>query len=483
MSINISQSFRRHRSILIILALATLLYLYQLDENSLWIDEFISIYSSQRLPEGLGPVRPLYYILLRFWMVFGTGVWWLRGLSVILGVGSVYLTYRLGERVAGKAVGAAAAVVLACSPLAINHIQEVRMYALGNWLSVAGSLFLLDALASRKAFAIGKWAIARILAVLTIPLSILLLGPDCLLIGWQLRRQRQALGKFLVGLGVVCVALFPSAYDMLFKAGPQYVGSWTAELPKPGLVAVVAKLTSLTAFWPLSSLSSHLAVRGLYYTYTLALAVGMAMALMSLKKRKELWPIALWALLPAAVMLLFSHVFSPIWNGRYLLFLTPYLCILIAAGFSLVWRQRAIAAGLIGLYILAVSGGLHYYYTHWDRDNWKAAVAAIEARVQPDDAIAVSAPLPDPKLAVSYYYQGSAPVYAIDHFVGKIDEATVAQAIESIPTSSDRLWIVFRGFNGASHINRVVTQTVADQYDVQFQESFDGPIYLMLIDK
>ena len=43
------------------------LYVYQLGTESLWIDEILSVESAQ------GPLnlnRPLYFILLRFWMRF-----------------------------------------------------------------------------------------------------------------------------------------------------------------------------------------------------------------------------------------------------------------------------------------------------------------------------------------------------------------------------------------------------------------------------
>ena len=63
---------KSHRLILLILLFAASLYLYQLGENSLWLDEFSSIYDAQNLPGSLNPTRPIYYILLRFWMVFGT---------------------------------------------------------------------------------------------------------------------------------------------------------------------------------------------------------------------------------------------------------------------------------------------------------------------------------------------------------------------------------------------------------------------------
>lgn len=99
--------------ILVILVLSTALRLYQIGTESLWIDENFSIRDAEQLRLG---TRPLYYVLLRLWMVFGTSDTWLRLLSVPFSLGSVYLTYLLGLKVASRSVGLMAAFVMAVSP-------------------------------------------------------------------------------------------------------------------------------------------------------------------------------------------------------------------------------------------------------------------------------------------------------------------------------------------------------------------------------
>ncbi|PWZ67890.1 glycosyltransferase family 39 protein, partial [Staphylococcus pseudintermedius] len=89
------------------------------------MDELFSIRDAKELRLNVN-IRPLYYILLRVWMQFGTSDAWLRGLSVLFGLGSVFLTYQLGRRLAGEKTGLLAALLLALSPLFINHAQEVR---------------------------------------------------------------------------------------------------------------------------------------------------------------------------------------------------------------------------------------------------------------------------------------------------------------------------------------------------------------------
>ncbi|MGD1895804.1 MAG: hypothetical protein ACFB16_02515 [Phormidesmis sp.] len=476
---------KEHYAISLIFVLATGLYLFQLGENSLWLDEFNSIHDAQQLPAGLEPTRPLYFILLRFWMIFGSSVEWLRGLSAVFALGNLLLLYGLGRRVANKAVGSIAALLLACSPLFINHVQEVRMYSLGNFLSILGSLFLLDALQQPTKVNIGKWAVSRILTTLTIPLGILLLAPDTLIVGWKFRRRFSILGKFVIAFVLIGLCLLPSSLSMVTSAGPSFVSGWTAELPKPGLAAVVSKLTSFTVFWPLASLPSNLFVKLLYYSYTLIAAAAVFVALLKLKTKRAqaIVQIAAWALLPAAIMLLFSHTLSPIWNSRYLLFLSPYFLILMAVGFTQVQQQSPkIAVLVVLIYLLAVGGGLNQYYAHWERDDWKAAIESVMAGEQPGDEIAVYAPMSAPTLAIDYYYRGPAPTtHTIGPLGGSLEKSTISEALSAIPDSSKRLWLVLRGFNGNPKANQLMKQAISEQFNVQSHSKFNGPVDVFLV--
>ncbi|NET17663.1 MAG: hypothetical protein F6K08_34985, partial [Okeania sp. SIO1H6] len=102
--------------IALILLLATGLYLNQLGTESMWVDELYSINDAKGNISLYG-IRPIYFILLKFWMLFGTSDSWLRSLSVVFGLGSVFLTYQLGCRIAGTTIGLIASLLLTLSPL------------------------------------------------------------------------------------------------------------------------------------------------------------------------------------------------------------------------------------------------------------------------------------------------------------------------------------------------------------------------------
>jgi predicted membrane-bound mannosyltransferase len=88
----------------LITALALLLRLLFLAENSFWYDEILSVRRAQ-LDSGafrdlINSVPPmtLYYILLRFWLALGDSDFIVRMLSVIPAVATIPVVYLLGAR-------------------------------------------------------------------------------------------------------------------------------------------------------------------------------------------------------------------------------------------------------------------------------------------------------------------------------------------------------------------------------------------------
>ena len=118
-----------------ILLLALGLRAYRLDGQSLWNDEGTSVALAAR---SLGQITqgaaadihpPLYYYLLHFWQqAFGQSERAVRALSVLSGVLLVLVTYLLGRRLRGAAVGLLAAFLSAISTFQVYYSQETRMY-------------------------------------------------------------------------------------------------------------------------------------------------------------------------------------------------------------------------------------------------------------------------------------------------------------------------------------------------------------------
>jgi 4-amino-4-deoxy-L-arabinose transferase-like glycosyltransferase len=440
----------------------------------LWIDEFISLIDAHKLPLNKG--RFLYYPLLRAWIwLGGDGDAWLRGLSVLFALGSVFLLYQLGRFLLSKSIGLLAALMLSVSPLFVNHAQEVRYYTISTFLGIAGTLALAHALENPTPLAARLgWAVLRFLAILTTPLNGILLAPDCLLVALKFRQQRRllfAFGKMVLLLLVFCLPVALSTIGSVTSGEHQLVG------PIPGLRHLLRELRILTAFsYPPPSPY----LPRLLQVYSLLLVGVLAIALFQKPRSEKILWVAAWGFLPLAMIFAYSHLWESVWITRYLMFAYPYLFILLAAGILKIWqRWRAVAVGVSAAYVLTVVSGLVYYYTVPGRymgasgEIYRSITQTINTNQKPGDSIVWSI-IHNTAMPLEHYYRGSAPIY-VKEPIQKFDRSNIESWLRSLPAIESRLWLV--------HLKAspVVCDVVEEQFEVL--ETYDqfGQCSLFLV--
>lgn len=425
-----------------IMLLSVGLNLYKLGEESLWIDELYSVYDAQGLPATLSVERPFYYIVLRVWMVLGSGESWMRGLSVLFALGSVFIIYRLGRRIAGNTVGLLSALLLAISPLFINFAQMVRMYSMATCLGLTGSLALVQALEQPTLLSTGWWAVARVLMIGTTPLTATLLLPDVLVIAWVFRRQRRKLWMFAKSFLLIVLWFVPilwitiSNRTDLFSSESSASADFSFSFGEIGfyLKLMFGKLRKFAAF-PFPTPSQ--AVSLFYQLYTLVLWCLLSISLLQWKRFPKVVWVAMWGVLPAAVNFLVNPGLFE--TDRYIVFVLPYFLLLLAVGLVTLWQwRRSLAIAVALLYTLAVGGGLFRYYTVQDRQDWRGLMGSITANEQAGDRIivAIHNPYKAPQ-AMKYYYQGK-------NLISGLRSTTCKDpgALETLQPKPSRVWLI-----------------------------------------
>ncbi len=130
--------------LLVILLLATGLRLVNLGERTLWYDEAFAVLFAETGLEamiygtlapvegGAADIHPLlYYTTLNGWMrLFGQAPALVRLYSVLIGVVTVGVVFRLAADLFDRRTGLTAALITALAPFHIQYSQETRMYAL-----------------------------------------------------------------------------------------------------------------------------------------------------------------------------------------------------------------------------------------------------------------------------------------------------------------------------------------------------------------
>lgn len=439
-----SQRWLRPLLVLLFLLAAALRW-HRLAVESLWLDEILQALLAEAGPQGLvarlrqHAAAPLDYLLTYVVLQGGRQEFWLRFAATLWSLLTLPALYVLGRRSADRRTALLAVGLLAISPYAVRHAQELRPYAAFGFWSVLSSYLLLRALQTdQRRFWLVYLATAALnlhthlfaLAVVAAQLSwlsalallsLLLRGRFDLAEGWAWRwpgeRWLWAAGTLL---GLSALALFspwlPDYILTVFSRWLSAIGSTVG----PGVGQ--ASLSVAPAAGP--PMSSQPLWREIVTTFGvgidqpanwayLALA---GLGALSLLRRRPASALLLGLLLLATglVMSLLTSraaLFSP----RYVIFAHPIYLLLSGAGIIAVWqgmdrllrrlpraRPFAGAAGLLvaSALLAATLPGLRSYYA-WQREDWRGVAQALAALMQPEEAFVSPAALGQ---YVSFYW-------------------------------------------------------------------------------
>jgi len=144
-----------------ILFIALVLRLINLNQ-SLWLDEAVqAVVANNSLAFAFEELKgdfhpPLFHLLMHFWVrIFGSGEIALRIPSVLFGMGTVYMIYKINKLIINgltnsKINGLVAAVFLATGPFHIYYSQEARMYSMVTFFTCLSMYYFINLLKKLK---------------------------------------------------------------------------------------------------------------------------------------------------------------------------------------------------------------------------------------------------------------------------------------------------------------------------------------------
>jgi len=425
----------------LVIILAAVLRLYHLGTESLWLDEGYSLRDASS-HYSLTDIRPLYFRFLSFWMVFGKSEAWLRMPSAIFGILSVALLYILVNRLYGRRPAVLASLLLAISPLHVNHSQEVRMYTLTTMLVIGEVLVFVRYFNLGKPTDLAACLLIAGIAFLVFPLTIIMLLPFNLLFLYQLRNTRKSLVWY--GSQAILVLVGIPFLPAVLRSLCEFSEAWTWRLPKPGF-ADLLWVTRDFYLWRIPAKhASVVLLTAVYAVFVLAVAVIGTVACYR-KARWQTAVIILWLITPLVANALVSNLLANIWLPRYVIYASPAYYILTALGLSAFKNIRILALLLIGVLLLPVAR-LTSYYVKPHRPQWRETVAYIQSNLMPGDSIAIYRY--GNRYVFDYYYSGHAPWVALgSKSLTKRDfqrwtEERISHMMTEIPRNAQRIWFV-----------------------------------------
>jgi mannosyltransferase len=375
----------------LITSLAGVLRFHSLAAKSFWFDEGVSVaiarldwYNFARILWRREANMSLYYLLLHYWLYFGSSEYFVRTLSVLFAIASVPATYLLGRRLFDSRVGLTAAALVAVNAYHVQYSQEARSYSLMVLLCVLSSLYFLKCLDEPSGRNRALYVVSSVLAVYAQFFSGLLLIAHWISLTFldreqsvaQIRRTRNDWRwiALLVSPAVVFVATTGTGpLRWVQRPGPKDLWVFALHLAGNGgpLLLGACVAACLTALLP-----------GLH------------------RVRRVPWEswryrfLVLWLVFPVLLILGLSLV-KPFFVPRYFIFCLPALLLLVACGVARLGRSWLMVPTALFFLVLSFRGSMGYYKQDLDirRDDWRAATSYLLTHAEPGDGLLFHVPM------------------------------------------------------------------------------------------
>jgi mannosyltransferase len=445
--------------LLALLLLAFALRLFRLEEREIWYDEaFAVLYAEKEIGAIIyGTITPvegaaadihplLYYLFLHGWTGLGQSPVIVRFPSVIFGLLSVCLIFRLGRELFTAKVGLLAAGLTVISPFHIWYSQEARMYGLLCLSSLLSICFFVRVWKEGKGVNWMSFAICTALSLYAHNLAFLILFTLDLFV--LLRRRWELLKRLFiahVAVGLLFLPWLLLVPGQLAKVRQAY---W---IPRPSLSELVRTLVVFNFNLPLPDwllpLSLFFSLLLLFLTLYRTFRPSMA------SDEGNKWAAYLTmtlAFVPVMTMFLISQI-RGVYIERGVLVCALVYYLTIAQTMLRGKLPRFVIASLIPVpLLLAGSLWYQYGYSQFPRSPFREATAYLRAHYQAGDVI-----IHDNKLSFfpSHYYDrdlfqeyiGDVPGSSTDTLALPTQEALGLLAQRDISHAvgeAERVWFV-----------------------------------------
>ena len=474
----------------LLLLIAFWLRVYLLQDTILDPDEYRRIGGvvQEAWREVFASNRWAYVLVKVSTEILGETIFTLRWPSVVLGMLSLALTWRIARRLLGSTVAAVSMLLMMFSPLHIQNSRRMASYSAFVFLGLLSLYFFDGALRTRRWYHFLGFGIATILGFYTFPFAAFWLaaqGVVVLMLVWQkLKRNGAPVGRRRVALGLALVGV----------AGVVVLAGLGRVLRNPlDQVLLVFNTALPTSPRPFSDTYDIFRQMGQgewgfsapYNWVTIVMAIWVVLGLVI--PSRDPWPkmlLGTWLFIPVALAMAaywLTPAFGVYFRPRFLAFLMPPYYILAASGIIALsdWigavrtsrntslRVRAaLALGTVALSMLPVA----WYFSAYTNGNWQAVSSYLRDQLRPNDIVLCALNAywdeDEPKAStcpynLQYNLQGHT-VYSVEY----IDEIATYKEVGEHPIQARRpyrVWVVLWNIQETSSpIQKAAVRTFTD---------------------
>lgn len=448
----------------LVLLLSFILRVYRLEIESIWYDEAFSISVAnenifkliERVAADDNP--PLYYIILHFWIkMFGYGENSVRFISVIFGVLSVYVLYRVGRLIFNEEIGILGAFILSISLFNIRYSQDTRFYSLLTLLVLISNYYFIKILKERN----GKYIIGYIISTMAISYThvfglfyIIFQNIYYLLIFRKNIKFWITIQGAILLLFLPWLIIFINQIIYIINTGGKTGGGHISNIQQPSLTIIIETFKSFASNYTTLYLFIILVIIGtVAYKYKMASDVNDKIFLL------------LWLFVPIVLGVVISLIALPIYKTKYVIASVPAFILLVSKGIFN-FRKNIIIFTILIILILSTVPSLERYYNVYEKVQWRDVVDYIEQNRGNNDNDFIML-YPASTLPFKYYYKNDSNFKTIK-----------AEETKNF-TKYDGIWLIFAHVrpemkNGSVLIENTLAETHALQYSIYFA----GPLQL-----
>jgi len=343
--------------------------------TSLWGDEsFTAVAVQETFSRMLEIVAkdtapPLYYIFLYIWTrIFGNSEIAIRSLSVLLYLGTIFFVYLIIKKISNKKTAFLGILLTLSNPFLFPFAFEGRMYAILVFFVTASFYFFIAGSTTGYVLTASASLYSHHYAALAIIFQFL----------WKTAVElKNSLSKNISLIRVFLKIIKP--YFLIFL------------LYLPWIYPLYKQITMVSGgFWlgrpklkDLPTLYRKYLVSGEYLfqwqKYLLVLPIIILIVKKWKKNLKKNLIFLGWALVPVLIAFIISQGKTSLFYDRYLIFIIPALCLLLATGI------RKISIILILIYCLPFLYVNFDYFTHPTKRPFRPFSAYIKKEINDDD--------------------------------------------------------------------------------------------------
>ena len=392
----------RYLQILLSLTLiGTVLRLYNLGFNPLWLDEATTYNIALRSLPAIWQTTtggefnpPLFYWVEHFMLTFGNSEAVLRFVPALLGILTIPLVYWIGKEFMDRNTGILAAAAVAFSPFLVYYSQEARAYSMMLFFVAFSMVFYLKALKSNDLVNWGLFGLLSALAFWSHFYALVIIGALFLYALYDLfpkiRNNPVALKPLVcsgVVLGIICLPLILVTVQLFTRR--------SASAPSFGIQGpdiIIATFAQISGSEP-----------AMYFLVLLFLA-GIVQAF-RIDRNKGIFLVTLTVM--TFVISDFLSYKIPM-QPRYLIFLVIVYFIAIVLCYRPVYSlipSPAIVYGFIAMLVVINALMLVPYYSGYSKQDWRGFGGHLQQLARPGDVVVVVPGYNTQPL--DYYYSNS----------------------------------------------------------------------------